>query len=96
MKGVNKMVTVIFPSLISRITKEKQIEVAAKTLGEALDILVKKYGDSFKKIFFNESGDINRFLNFYINGKKIISYNKMEVILMEEDKLNILIIITGG
>ena len=36
------MVTILFPSLISRVIKENRTEVIAETLGEAIDKLIEK------------------------------------------------------
>ena len=96
MKKFNKMVTVFFPSLIYKIIGDKQIEVQANTLGEVINILIERYGASFKKLIIDESGEVNRFINFYIYGKRISSLNVLEESLNKDDKINILIIITGG
>lgn len=45
------MVKFTFPSLISKITLEKETEVLARTLGEALEKLVEKNGKSFEDFF---------------------------------------------
>ena len=61
------MVKVLFPSPIMKVTRESETEVSAGTLGEVLDRLIEKYGEPLREIFFEESGEINRYLNFYIN-----------------------------
>ena len=90
------MVKFFFPSIISQITGEKQTNITATTLGEALNTLVEKYGDSFKKVIFNESKEVHRYYRFFINGKIITSYNQMEITLKNDDIINILLIIAGG
>ena len=90
------MVTIIFPSLISKLIHEKQTEVQARTLGEALNKLIEKYGESFKQLIFDETGKIHRFLFFYVYGKRINSFDISKEVLKEDDRINILIIITGG
>lgn len=90
------MVIVTFPTIIYRKIGEMQTEIQAKTLGEAINKLIEKYGVSFKKVIFDESGEVNRFINFYVYGKRITSLNILEEPLANDDRVNILIIVTGG
>ena len=89
------MVTILFPSLISSVIKENRTEVIAETLGEAIDKLIEKYGKQLTEIMF-DSGELNRFLRFYIKGHNIPETNKMNTPLKEDDEIAILIIIGGG
>lgn len=89
------MVTILFPSLISRVIKENRTEVIAETLGEAIDKLIEKYGEQFTEIMF-DSGELNRFLKFYIKGRNIPETDKMNSPLKPDDEIAILIIIGGG
>ena len=43
------MVTILFPSLISKVIKENRTEVIAETLGEVIDKLIEKYGKQFRE-----------------------------------------------
>lgn len=89
------MVTILFPSLISRVIKENRTEVTAETLGEAIDKLIEKYGKQLTEIMF-DSGELNRFLKFYIKGRNIPETDKMNTPLKPDDEIAILIIISGG
>ena len=89
------MVTILFPSLISRVIKENRTEVIAETLGEAIDKLIEKYGKQLTEIMF-DSGELNRFLKFYIKGRNIPENDKMNAPLKPDDEIAILIIIGGG
>jgi len=89
------MVTILFPSLISRVIKENRTEVIAETLGEAIDKLIEKYGKQLTEIMF-DSGELNRFLKFYIKGRNISETDKMNAPLKPDDEIAILIIIGGG
>lgn len=90
------MATFLFPSLLSRVTNEKKTEIAAKTLGEAVEKLVEKYGKPFSEILFEESGEINRYFRFYVKGRSASEFNDMNATLNDEDEIAILIIIGGG
>lgn len=90
------MVKFTFPSLISKITLEKETEVLAGTLGEALEKLVEKYGKNFNDIVFEESGEVNRYLNFFVKGRESFTRGDMNVALNENDEVIVLIVISGG
>lgn len=89
------MVKVLFPSPLVNVTRERETDVAAETLGEALEKLIEKYGEPFRKIIFENSGELNRYLNFYIKGR-VSGSNNMETQLKDSDEIAILIIIGGG
>ena len=90
------MVKILFPSPIMKVTGERETEVSAGTLGELLDRLVEKYGEPFREIIFEESGDVNRYLNFYIKGSNVPGPSNMGTRLRDGDEVAILIIIGGG
>ncbi len=90
------MAIFLFPSILSRATNEKKTEITAKTLGEAVEKLVEKYGQPFSKLLFEESGEINRYFRFYVKGKSVSEFNDMNAPLNDEDEIAILIIIGGG
>jgi molybdopterin converting factor small subunit len=90
------MVTILLPSILSRVTGEKKVFLLAKTLEEAIDKLIELYGVSLKEMMFEESGSLNRFLNFYIGGKVIPPVDFARTLLKQDDEVAILIIIGGG
>ena len=90
------MVRILFPSPIIKVTRESETEVSAGTIEEALDRLIEKYGEPFREMVFEESGEINRYLNFYIKGRNIPRPIDVETRLRDEDEIAILIIIGGG
>lgn len=90
-------VKVVFPSVIASVTAgEKETEVSASTLGEVIDRLVVKYGDAFKERIFDSSGNLSKFLNFYVNGKNINFLKQLETQLNDGDKVLILPTVSGG
>ncbi len=90
-------VKVVFPSVIASVTAgEKETEVSASTLGEVIDRLVAKYGDALKQRIFDSSGNLSKFLNFYVNGKNISFLKQLETQLNDGDKVLILPTVSGG
>jgi molybdopterin synthase sulfur carrier subunit len=90
------MVTILLPSLLSKVTGEKKVFLMAKTLGEALDKLVEVYGTPLKEKMFEESGNLNRFLNFYLGGRAIPPIEFTRTPLKEDDEVAVLVVIGGG
>jgi molybdopterin converting factor small subunit len=90
------MVTILLPSLLSKVTGEKKVALVAKTLGEALDKLVEIYGMPLKNKMFDGSGNLNRFLNFYLKGRMIPPAEFTTTPLEEDDEVSILVVISGG
>ncbi len=90
-------VKVVFPSVIASVTAgEKETEVSASTLGEVIDRLVAKYGDALKQRIFDSSGNLSKFLNFYVNGRNISFLKQLETQLNDGDKVLILPTVSGG
>ena len=90
------MVTILFPSILSKVTEEKKTKICAKTLREAIDKMLEKYGETLREKMFEESGHINRYLRFYIKGRSTSELNELDASLSEEDEVVILVIIGGG
>ena len=90
-------VKIFLPSVLANIAKgEKIIEVSASILEEAINELVKTYGDSFRDKIFDSTGKPRRLLNFYVNGKNVIFAKGLATQLADGDKVSILPAISGG
>jgi len=89
-------VKVNFFGLLSKATGEKETEIMASTLKEALNKLVAKYNEPLKKILFDKTGKLRRIINFYMNGKNLGSLNILETKLKQGDKISIIPAYSGG
>ena len=91
------MVKIIFSSIIAKATQgEREVILTASTLRDALNQLVTRYGDPFKKRILDESGNPKRFLNFYVNGKNAHFLKYLDTSLNEKDEVSVLPSVTGG
>lgn len=90
------MVTIRFPSILSKTIGKKIVVFEAKTIGEALDKLAEIYGERLKEKLFEESGNLNRFLIFCLNGMTIPTAEIFTTPLKENDEVAILVVISGG
>jgi molybdopterin converting factor small subunit len=91
-----RMVIVYLPSILSKITNEKKINVDASNVKEVVVELINRFGDPLKEKLFEESGVLNRYLKFYRKGVLLDESNDMSIPLGETDEINILVIIGGG
>lgn len=90
-------IKVIFPSILTNVTNgEKLVNLDASNLGEAVNLLVKKYGTAFSDKVFDSPGKVRRLLNFYINGKNMHHLKDFETILRDGDEVSLLPAVGGG
>ena len=89
-------VKITFYGALARIAGEKNVDLEASTVKEALNILTIKYGEELKKRLFDEKGKVRRFINIYINGKDIRFLKQLDTELNDNDKLSIIPAVGGG
>jgi len=90
-------VKVIFPSMLMGITcSEREVEIHASTLGEALGKLAEKYGDGFRTRILDSTGRPKRLVNLYVNGKNVRFLKLLETPLEDGDEISILPSVSGG
>ena len=89
-------VTITFYGALTKITGEKITTIEALTLEDAITTLASKYGDCFEDRIYDKKGNINRFVNIYINGKDIRFLNYLETKLKDRDGVSIVPAVGGG
>jgi len=89
-------VKITFYGALGRSIGEREVEVEASTLKEALEGLTVKYGETFKERIFDEAGNLKRFINVYVNGKDIRFLNQLETTLKHGDETLIIPAVSGG
>lgn len=87
---------IIFYGALARLIGEKEVEVEASTLKEALNKLATKYGEAIRDRIFDEAGNPRRFINIYVNGKDIRFLNRLETPLNPGDEALIIPAVSGG
>jgi molybdopterin converting factor small subunit len=75
--------------------KEESIQLNARTVGEALDLLTGRYAE-LRKHLFADDGRLRSFVNVYVNDEDIRSLQKDKTILKEGDIISIIPSIAGG
>jgi sulfur-carrier protein len=76
--------------------KQDAVDVAAKTVEEALSALTSKYPD-FEKHLYTEEGKLRSFVNLYLNDEDVRYLPEREQTpIREQDTLSIIPSIAGG
>ncbi len=85
------------PGVLASITGgNREIEIEANTVSQAISVLVTKYGNEFERRVLEVSGEPKRLLNFYVNGKNIRFLSNLETKLEDGDVVMLLPAVGGG
>ena len=88
-------VLINIPSPLRTITKDRTIEVEGKTLEECINNLEEKF-NGIKKRLINDEGEINKFINFYINGDDVRHSKGLETEVGPGSSIDIVPAMAGG
>ena len=72
-----------------------QVEIAAATVGEALDKLVEKFPD-LKDRVYDEDGKLRRYVNIYLGDEDIRFMDNLETSIQDASELSLVPAIAGG
>lgn len=75
--------------------KQATIEVAARSVGEALSSLVAQHPD-LKRHLYTDEGKLRAFVNVYVNDEDVRYLQKDATALQEGDTVSIIPSIAGG
>ncbi len=75
--------------------KKDQIELEAKTVGEALSKLSSEYSD-LRRHLYNEEGKLRSFVNVYLGDEDIRFLQREQTPVKDDDVLSIVPSIAGG
>ena len=85
------------PGVLASITGgNREIEMDALTVSDAVLRLVSKYGEEFERRVLEPTGEPRRVLNFYVNGKNIRFLSNLETKLNDGDVVMLLPAVGGG
>ncbi len=75
--------------------KRDHVEVAAKTVGEALDTLIAQHGE-LRRHLYQDDGRLRSFVNVYVNDDDIRYLQKEATPVRDGDTVSIVPSIAGG
>jgi molybdopterin synthase sulfur carrier subunit len=81
--------------LRSAVGGQKQVELEGGTVRELVDALVAKF-PGLRQQLLAEDGDLNRFVNVYVNGQDVRYLNGLDTPVAERDEVRLLPAMAGG
>jgi len=89
-------IKVRIPTPLRKLTNnEELVEVDASSVGEAINELQSRY-PGIQERLVDESGEIRRFVNVYVNEEDIRFLQNKETALEDNDEISIIPAIAGG
>ncbi len=89
-------VLVRIPTPLQSVTKgEKEIAVDAKTIAEVITALEKLY-PGIKERLMDESGEIRRFVNVYVNDEDVRFLEGLSTKVKDGDDVSVIPAVAGG
>ena len=90
------MSTVKFPAVLrANVGGAREVNAAGSTIGEVLDQLVGTY-PSLRDQLFTEDGELNRFVNVYVNGQDVRYLEGTATPVDDRDEVRLLPAMAGG
>ncbi len=72
-----------------------EVSLTAASVAECVDVLETQY-PGFKERLCDESGDLRRFINVYVNGEDVRFLNGLATTLKAGDEISIVPAVAGG
>ena len=89
-------VKVLIPTPLQKFTKdEAAVECDGSSIAELMDTLEAKF-PGIKKRLCDDSGELRRFENFYVNSEDIRFLNNKDTELKDGDEVSIVPAVAGG
>ena len=83
------------PTLRAQVGDAKQVQASGSTVGEVINQLVQAHPGLREQVYTAE-GQLNRFLNVYLNGKDVRYLGELATPVGENDTLVLLPAMAGG
>ena len=90
------MPSVLIPTPLRKLTNDlESVSAAGNNVGELLDNLDKAF-PGLKERVCDETGNVRRFVNIYVNGEDIRFLDEKATAVQESDEVSIVPAIAGG
>lgn len=90
------MPSVRIPTPLRKLTSEKdEVVISASNVGELIEEMENQF-PGIKNRLCDESGNVRRFINLYVNNEDIRFLNGKETALKDDDIVSIIPAIAGG
>ena len=89
-------VIVRIPTPLRRLTNgQDRVELECLTLSECLDLLEQRF-PGIRARLVDDSGDLHRFVNVYVNGEDVRFLQGLETAIKTSDEVSIVPAVAGG
>ncbi|HVP05217.1 MAG TPA: ubiquitin-like small modifier protein 1 [Dehalococcoidia bacterium] len=89
-------INVRIPTPLRKLTQEKDVvQGAGSTLGEMIDGLEREF-PGLKNRLCDETGDLRRFVNIYVNGEDVRFQQGLQTALTGNEEVSIVPAVAGG
>ena len=90
------MPSVRIPTPLRKLTAEKdEVTIDASSIGELIDVMESQF-PGIKSRLCDESGEVRRFINIYVNNEDIRFLQGKETALSADDVVSVIPAIAGG
>lgn len=83
------------PTLRAQVGQAKQVQASGATVGEVINSLIEAH-PSLREQVYTAEGELNRFLNVYLNGRDVRYLDELATPVGEGDTLVLLPAMAGG
>jgi molybdopterin synthase sulfur carrier subunit len=88
--------TIRFPAVLrANVGGAREVEATGSTIGQVLDALVGMY-PALRDQLFTADGDLNRFINVYLNGQDVRYLDGLTTGVSDADEIRLLPAMAGG
>jgi sulfur-carrier protein len=88
--------TVFIPTVLRpSVGGNKQVELGGESVGDLVAALVEQY-PSLRPQLLTDDGDLNRFVNVYVNGQDVRYLDGLKTPVGERDEVRLLPAMAGG
>lgn len=90
-------VTVLIPSALRpQVDNRNEIGVTGTSVRSVLGTLTEQYPSLAQRLFKSDTGEVNRFINLYVNDEDIRFLDNLDTPVKSGDELSIVPAIAGG
>ncbi len=90
------MVTITISPALSPDRKKETLDVQGTTVGEVLERHTDENGPQLKRKILDEDGEINQYINVYLNGHEVSTLDGLATSVSAEDEMRIIPALSGG
>jgi len=90
------MSTVYIPSPLRKITNgQAKVQAEGRTVNEVINRLESAF-PGLKARICDESGEVKRFINIFVNGEEIRTLQGLQTVVQENDEVSVIPAMAGG